>query len=64
MFIAYNGIREEQDRKMRGHGMSPLDNREFSRFMYFLYRQLWVYGKSMYEAKKQAGNYVFLERIS
>jgi len=64
MFVAYNGIREEQDRKMKVHGMIPLDNREFSRFMYFLHRQLWVYGKSMCEAKKQAGSYVFCERIS
>jgi len=64
MFIAYNGIREEQDRKMKIHDMTPLDNREFSRFMYFLHRQLWVYGKSMHEAKKQAGSYVFCERIS
>ena len=64
MFVAYNNLREEQDKKMINRGMVPLENGEFMLFMRRLNFMLWNGNMPLAKAKAAAGSTVFLERIS
>ena len=64
MFVAYNNIREDQNRQMASIHMKPIGDGEFETFMRRIHDSVWNLNMPLSEAKKLSGKYFFWDRLS